>query len=77
MVNETEVVETVVEEKISAEELENLGKIKTVGHSKAMEAKNLELEFKNAVLMLFVKYHLDGEDSFDESTGVITRAKKV
>lgn len=71
------------EEKISKEDLDLLAAHRSICQNKLLEAQKViaenkaaELEYKNQILRLFVKYSMKLDDGFDDMTGVITREKK-
>lgn len=73
-----------VEEKISSDDLNVLINYKTQSETKLLlaqkvlaESKAADLEYKNQILRIFVKYALSLDDGFDDSTGVITRMPKI
>lgn len=59
---------------ISPEDLTNYKMAKLAATQKVLEGQNAELQFKNLVLNMFMKYGLKLEDSFDENTGEVKEA---
>lgn len=73
-----------MEEKILPEDLTVLSAYKATSQTKLLEAqkaiadsKAADLEYRNQILRLFVKYKMQLDDGFDDSTGVITRIQET
>lgn len=60
-------------EKLSDEELANLRNLRVALQLTESQRKISELDFKNYVLTLYLKYRLDGSDEIEESTGNLLR----
>ncbi len=58
---------------VSKDDLAGLKDLKAKAIASTTAAKVDELEFRNAILNVFLEYNLKKDDSFDENTGVITR----
>lgn len=61
------------DENILKEDLNALALAKAVAQAKVLDGQKSELEYRNYVLSLFLKYKLSLEDSFDETSGEIKR----
>jgi hypothetical protein len=61
---------------LDPEELNFLKDLKNKTERAAMENRILELEYKNAIQSIYLKYQLDVMDIIDIATGKITKNKK-